>query len=494
MKKLTKRVFSAPSIKLNTLVLCEIVSLLVVSLGILLFFSRETLVKEAKLDAEQRLAGTVQHVDNILLGVEQSAGNIYYDLLQHLDQPEEMVKYCRRVVQSNPDIDGCAIGIKPGYFPDSLFRVYVRKDVLKGVVTSPYFGHIPYTQQPWFKKTMELNYATWMYPFQQQEEERVITFCLPLPGKDGKPVGVMGVDLSVELLAKEVIAAKPTPNSYSVLVDSVGTFMIHPEKDKLLSHNVLSLADKLESPSMKAVAEAVLRGETGNSSFKSRGETWYIFFRPFERAKVMGRSEAKLGWHIGTVYPKKDIFDEYYHHVWHVAWICIVGLLLFYVFSRFAIRKMLRPLRRLTESAYSIAEGNYATTVPDTDRDDEVGMFQHNFKLMQDNLLADIEKQDNLKDNLHERREALRKAHEQIQEDDRVQTTFLHNVTNRLIPPSESILGSVSLLSDNYQFISRQEAQNEVINIKNQSDTIFDLLIRKFKASYNKEEGKEDKK
>jgi hypothetical protein len=67
-------------------------------------------------------------------------------------------------------------------------------------------------------------------------------------------------------------------------------------------------------------------------------------------------------------------------------------------------------------------------------------------------------------------------------------------VTNRLIPPSESILGSVSLLSDNYQFISRQEAQNEVINIKNQSDTIFDLLIRKFKASYNKEEGKEDKK
>jgi methyl-accepting chemotaxis protein/sigma-B regulation protein RsbU (phosphoserine phosphatase) len=172
----------------------------------------------------------------------------------------------------------------------------------------------------------------------------------------------------------------------------------------------------------------------------------------------------------------------------------VVGLLLFYIFSRFAIRKMLRPLRRLTESAYSIAEGNYATMVPDTDRDDEVGMFQHNFKLMQDNLLADIQKQDNLKDNLHERREALRKAHEQIQEDDRVQTTFLHNVTNRLIPPSESILGSVSLLSDNYQFISRQEAQNEVINIKNQSDMIFDLLIKKFKASYNKEEGKEDKK
>ena len=494
MKRRIKWVFSPPSIKLNVLVVCEIIVLLTVSLGTLFIYARATLVKEAKMDAEQRLEGTVQRVDNILLGVEQASSNIYHDLLKHLDQPEQMQEYCHRLVQCNHNINGCVIAFKPGFFPspDSLFRVYVRRDELKGMVSSPKFGHIPYTEQPWFRNTMRSGKATWMYPFQEQEEERVISFCLPITDKNGECVGVMAADLSVELFSQIILATKPTPNSYSVLLDKNGMFLIHPDKDKLLSHSVLTLADKLGSPSLKRAGEAVLAGGSGDLSFKLDGETWYIFYKPFLRNEIKGRTKYRHHWHIGTVYPKSDVFNEYNHHAIHVIVIIIAALLVFYVFSRYAIRKQMRPLRRLTESAYSIAEGNYATTIPDTERDDEVGMFQQNFKRMQETLLADIEKKNQLTSTLDERREKLRKAHEQIQEDDRVQTTFLHNVTNRMIPPSEAIYGSVTLLCDNYQHISRQEADKEVALIKEQSETILDLLSRKFDASYRSEAGKEE--
>ena len=104
-------------INLNIQVLCEALLLLAVTLGILAYFSHMALRQEALRNAEQTLEGTVQDIDNILLGVEQSTGNIYYDLLEHLDDPERMYTYSRELVASNPNINGCAICFKPGFFP-----------------------------------------------------------------------------------------------------------------------------------------------------------------------------------------------------------------------------------------------------------------------------------------------------------------------------------------------------------------------------------------
>ena len=71
--------------ELNILVIGEALLLLAVTLGILGYFSHKTLKQEALHNAEQTLEGTMQHIDNILLSVEQATGNIYYDLIEHLN-------------------------------------------------------------------------------------------------------------------------------------------------------------------------------------------------------------------------------------------------------------------------------------------------------------------------------------------------------------------------------------------------------------------------
>ena len=109
MQKIVRKLRAATSIRLNTLVVAGIMMLLGVSLGVLFFFTRKALVEEAKMDAEQRLEATVQHVDNILMTIEQTSGNIYYRLIDYIDQPERMPYFCRRLVESNPNIGGCAI-------------------------------------------------------------------------------------------------------------------------------------------------------------------------------------------------------------------------------------------------------------------------------------------------------------------------------------------------------------------------------------------------
>lgn len=199
--------------------------LLVVTLGVMLYFSRQTLKKEAIHDAEKTLAGTVQQIDNVLLSIEQTTEYTYQDLLGHLDEPERMETYCRKVVEGNPYVVGCAIVFQPNFYQGrELFMAYVHREKEK-LVSSDSFGSKPYTEHIWYTKPMASQRAGWTDPFDDENIKggSLTTFCMPIikPAKDGKRkqcIGVLAVDLSTSLLSQIVLSAQSSPNSYSVLL------------------------------------------------------------------------------------------------------------------------------------------------------------------------------------------------------------------------------------------------------------------------------------
>ena len=496
MQKIVKKIFSTPSIKLNWLVAFEIVALLIASLGGLFYFTRKALVEEVKMDAELRLEGTVQHVDNMLLSIEQSTGNIYHALLEHLDQPERLVSYCQRLVESNSNIVGSVIAFKPNYYQDQeLFIKYVHRKKYNSpeIIVSDKSVNIPYTQQNWFCETMRTGRPAWLDPGQNQDYkiEPVIVFCLPIFDRDNECVGVIATGLSINLLSQIVLETKPSPNSYSILLAHDGTYLIHPNHERLMGQVVFEQPEVVESPTAQQAAKAMVEGGTGNMSFEMNDFTWYLFYKPFVRTKTPSRSMGAMNWSIATVYPKEDIFGEYNHLILHVLGIVAIALLVFYMLCKKAIRKQLKPLAYLTESAERIAEGHYDESIPNVKRDDEVGEFYKHFQMMQQALVADIAKQEEQRAILHEKHEELHKTHQQIHYDEQVKITFLHNVTNRMIAPAASIEDSVKTLCDHYEDITLTEATEKKDNIKQQSEMILELLSHNFNVSPNKA-GKED--
>lgn len=495
MKKLFKDIIPAPRIKLNTLVLTEIVLLLVLSLGGLFYYTRQALVEEAKKDAEQRLECTVQHVDNILKSVEQTTGNFYYELIEHFNEPELIKHYCQKLVVSNSNITGCAIAFKPDFFPDhEEFITYTRRKKYNSpeLITSEQVGSTPYTRQFWFTETVKTCKPAWLNPGHNDDSklEPVITFCLPLRDIDKKCVGVMAVGLSINLLSQIVLETKPTPNSYSILLERDGTYIIHPKRERLTGQTVFQQPEITESPSAIHAAKTMLKGGSGEIDFKTEDFSWYMFYKPFVRNNTPGRSMETLQWRIATIYPIADIFGEYNHLVLHILGITLIGLLVLWIVSRIFIRSILSPLDMLTESSQSIAEGTYTTMIPDTERTDEIGRFQKYFKRMQQSLLTHIKKQEELKAQVEKEHDTLLMTYEQIQKDLQVKTTFLHNVTNRMLTPANEIVNDITSLCDNYQNITLEEAHKKVREINSQSEVIMQLLSKKFDVSYN-ETGKE---
>ena len=122
------------SVRVSLTIVSAIGVLLAVALLIMLRYSWEAIREEAVKDAEQTLETTVEQIDNVLLSVEQTSGNFYWDLMRHLDQPDRMYDYCQRIIETNPNITGCAIAFEPHYYQEKgqLFMAYYHRSTTNG--------------------------------------------------------------------------------------------------------------------------------------------------------------------------------------------------------------------------------------------------------------------------------------------------------------------------------------------------------------------------
>lgn len=385
------------------------------------------------------------------------------------------------MVETNPYVAGCAIAFKEDYYNGhKTFMAYLHHADSAGVAyadteveTDDMFGNTPYTQQSWFTQTIETGKMRWMNPLKdmKSDEAPIFTFCLPIPSpEDNNPIGVIGVDVSLSQLSKIVQEAKPSEHSYCTLIDQDGTFIVHPYKNKLMDKTALMMKEQ----SVQKVAKAMISGETGYMPLKMDNQELFIFYKPFKRIAVPGRSSEDLGWSVGIVYPEKDIFGDYDNLLFYVIAIAIVGLVLSTIITFYYLKDKLKPLVMLTEQAQRIAQGNLDEPIPDSKREDEIGRLQGNFKLMQQSLATKIGELNKLTTDLKKRGEELSIAYKQAQKADRMKTVFLHNMTNQMLEPSKAIRKDVEALCGNGLEHNKIVQLSDDI-IKN-GDTVTDLL------------------
>lgn len=488
------------SVRLSLMVLVVVAVLMAVSLYIMFYYSRKAIREEAIQHAEQTLDGTIQRIDNVLLSVEQSAGNMYWNLYSQLRKPEKMREYSRKLVETNPYILGCAFAFEPYYYKDrAYFMIYAHRTSSGGlamsdspIIQAETFGNKPYNEQIWYEEPMKTGRAHWINPMKNEdaEGEPIITFSLPFYNSEGKRVGVMGVDVSLDLLSKIVLASKPSPNSYCAMLGSDGSYIVHPDSTKLYHHTIFSQAKPDDDPSLLEAGKAMIAGEKGYRSFSEDGVGYYVFYKPFKLSSVPGRSMEDIEWSVGIVYPEEDIFGDYNRLLYYALLIAVLGLCLVYVLCWVYTHRQLLPLQMLTESVQRIAKGNFSEPIPDSRQQDEIGRLQDNFQQMQQSLGQHISELNQMTSTLEQRSENLRQAYQQAKEDDRMKVAFLHNMTNQMLVPANVIEQDVKALFDESQQKSAKMVSRLVQDIEYQGQNITELLNSMLKVS-GEDKGKE---
>lgn len=441
MPRLGKHIGKTLSFRLSLWVIGALAILLIGTLCVMFYFSRKALKEEAISDAAQTLEATVNRIDNLLLDVEQSTGNVYFKMMNYIHQPEKLTAYAQRLVDDNP------------YIIDAHFH-WLTDSV-----------------------AIDTNTVGWTTPQQQycnSSEDALTIFRLPV--YDGQNiVGAFDVTVSLTQLSKIILETKPSPNSFCVLLGKDGKFIVSPDST-YLNENAFEVARDRHDNGEVAAINAMMSGESGYKNVRVQGQDYFIFYKPFVRNEVPGRAQIDLGWSSAIVYPENDIFHDYNRLLHIVLIIAVVGLLLLFISCRFFIHHQLVLLRQLEQSAQHIADGFYNEPIPDTRRKDEIGRLQKCFHQMQQSLSARVGEMQRASDLLQERREVLEAAYEQAQSGDRMKTNFLYNMSDQMTAPVTIINNCVSIISEHADKLSEEETNNMVDEIQQQGGRITALL------------------
>lgn len=366
-------------------------AIFVAALAYAFVIARKTVRTEAVRGATRELDNTVLRVNGILEDVELAANNLEWLIYRDLDNPEKMMEYSRNVVLNNSFLNGCSISFEPNYYPSKgrYYSAYSnRKD---GVVYTQQEGNdqYQYFYLDWYLLPKLLGQPCWTEPYTDQEEEDItmdsrmtVSYCKPLIGNDGAFVGALTLDVSLEWLSQTISAVKPYPHSYSILLGRGGTFLVHPDQEKLFYQTIFT-QHLTEEPNAEIwqLGKDMLNWEEGMRVIQLEGKTSFVFFKPM----------MTTGWSVAIVCQEEDIFGNFHRFQNVVVAIVLEGLLLmFLVFSRL-IGKLLDPLRRLASQARVIAGGKFDNKLPEVSRMDEIGVLTRSFGEMQTSLVTYVD-------------------------------------------------------------------------------------------------------
>ena len=246
-----------------------------------------------------------------------------------------------------------------------------------------------YFYMDWYQLPKLLNQPLWTEPYNDWEEDddedlqtqMLVSYCKPLTDTDGRYIGTLSLDISLKWLSEQLSSVQPYPHSYVILLSRGGTYLVHPDPDKLFYETIFTRTLTQPDPALETLGKSMQNLEEGVKKLRVEGKRSYVFYTPFKN----------MGWSMGIVCPARDIFSGFDRLRRQVTGISLLGLLLMFLVCFRVISNTLKPLSNLASQAGNIASGHFDTVLPEYPRPDEIGTLTHSFAEMQTSLVSYID-------------------------------------------------------------------------------------------------------
>ena len=448
--------------KLNLGILLMVVPIFVVTLGILFIQSRKHIKDEAMERATSELNTTMQRVLRYI-GTVETATNISAWMVEEKLDSATLKNYSRRILELNTNVSSCSITTEPGitsgdsrYF--SVFSVRKKRNGQgfgDSIVTvrEKEYEHFDKT---WYKTLATQQQAYWFDGVDSigqdtlQDSKMTVSYCRPLYDKNRRFAGVISAGLSLHELSEIIIANKPSPRSYYLLLGQDGHYLVHPDSSRLFKESIFSIADVRSHPDITALGHEMTTGKQGIMEVVIDNNPCLVVYQPVKGTR----------WSLALVCPRGDILERYYRLAYIVPPIIFIGLLLILLLCYRIVTHAVAPLNRLLDQAQKIATGNYDDFIPRSQRKDVVGRLQNSFAAMQQSINCHTAIIRHVNTETERRNEELQKARLMVEESNRQKTIFIQNMTHQIRTPLNIIMGFAQVLRDSGQTLPEVEIKD----------------------------------
>ena len=310
----------------------------------------------------------------------------------NMDSPEHVFGALEQIIKINKRLSGCFVAFEPDYFKGQgrWFEAYAYHTDSTHIdcrqIGSPQHD---YFNGAWYQRGLSLErgddgYLTDLYYDDTVNSGMFCSYVVPVFDRQGRKVGVYGVDLSLEMLS---IAIDETMSNVrkEFMVDAQSD--IGDDGDIYFSIQILDSkgnritgSDSLDVSMLKGEQEIVDR-ELDMKDLK--GTPYYI------NVKQLGAT----GWTL-VVFQHRDLVYTWGIVLAIIILFCMcIGCLVIFFFTSWSIHRATRPLSFLSESAQEVAKGNFDASLPTFKHNDEVAQLRDSFGTMQQSLKQYVEEQ-----------------------------------------------------------------------------------------------------
>ena len=329
--------------------------------------------------------GIVSNVETMLQLGKTVTFNNRSDIEANMDSPEHVFDTLEQILKINKRLAGCFIAFEPDYFKGQgrWFEAYAYYADSTHIdcrqIGSPQHD---YFNGAWYQRGLSLErdddgYLTDLYYDDTVNSGMFCSYVVPVFDRQGRKVGVYGVDLSYEVLHKTIDETMKDVRK-EFLTDTRSC--IASDDDIYFSIQIIDSkgtriagSDSLDISMLQGEQELV-DSELDMKDLK--GTPYYI------NAKQLGAT----GWTL-VVFQHRDLVFAWGEVLAIVILFCMaIGCLVIFFFTTRSIRRATQPLGFLSDSAQEVAKGNFDVSLPTFKHNDEVAQLRDSFGIMQQSL------------------------------------------------------------------------------------------------------------
>jgi hypothetical protein len=274
-----------------------------------------------------------EKIAKIIRGAEMNANNIFEEVNKNLDSPEDVIAALKSKATLNLDVRGYFAAFVPDYFPEkgTWFEPYIYQPEYGGFdYRQVGSARHNYTKSPWYVRAKDTRGSFWSEPYYYYDGTTMSghysTYVKPLYNAKGDLACVCGADMKFEWLVKELKWADESSRNnkvmnkylvfsdlsyYTVILDSDGTCLAHPEEKEM------AITDE-------AVLKDLRNRKSGVADLDIDGQTCRVFYGPIEF----------INWSVAVIVPKYDIQKPILPIVALLLSMVVIGILIVWLVCR----------------------------------------------------------------------------------------------------------------------------------------------------------------
>lgn len=405
------------------MLLMLIVPMLLIMAGVNIYHyigSREVLNQQIEQTAHYMTVSYVQKLEHYLINKEAIVNSTAKSLEDENISDAAMTDFFKNLKSSSTGIINVFAGFENGKYIESNGWVPARQYDLK--------------DREWYRKGIASNEVFYTDIYKDVGTNQMIVSIVKRINRDGRPVGVVGVDIDMNEVKKLTDEIKFGESGYGYVIDKNGSFICHP---------TLKPSDNLFTIDNGAFAEAA----KGFLSGKTMQQ--YLTFQGIERYDS-SMPIGKTGWVLVIDTPVSELYEGI-TKLGQMSIISIIAsLLILGIFTFILAGKISKPIRNLSQLADRVANGDLTTDMRPLMKEvtnDEVGQLTRSFYTMTQNIIEMIEQLKESALELNHDSQKFRQASASASEIMQMIYESIEEISSRMKTVSDS-MGKISLSSE----------------------------------------------